>query len=233
MLRKILAAGAALFLLGMTAFGAVIGPGAYTADVPAVLPGGIRNSVFSAAPENAELFLILETEGQDGVLSAYRRDCGEEPVLTAVCRIGANGAGKEREGDKKTPLGLYELNTPFGIRAAEEGFPENYRRVTEYDYWSGSRGERNNNRLMDIRVSTDFDKKGGEHLIDYPGYYDYALNISWNAEGSYGKGSAIFLHCCPYGETTGGCVALPEDAVKEVLRLYREGASYILIREKQ
>ena len=47
MLRKILAAGAALFLLGMTAFGAVIGPGAYTADVPAVLPGGTRNSVFS------------------------------------------------------------------------------------------------------------------------------------------------------------------------------------------
>lgn len=35
--------------------------------------------------------------------------------LTTEARIGLNGLGKEKEGDKKTPVGVYQFNCYFGI----------------------------------------------------------------------------------------------------------------------
>ena len=61
-----------------------------------------------------------------------------------------------------------------------------------------------------------------EHIVDYEYPYQYCLNISFNEEGTPGRGSAIFLHCFglnkPY---TGGCVAVPEYIMQMVLKRVR------------
>ena len=245
-----IAAAAAAFLLLFTVngFAAVIAARPFVSGTGELLCRDEPAEEFASVPEDAALFVLVEAEGSGGTLTVYAKgssvqnigpggkqeagSCGMTPVLTASCHLGANGTGKEQEGDKKTPLGLFSLNTPFGILDPEEGFPENYHKVTEYDYWTGSRQSANRNRLADIREFPDTDRAGAEHLIAYPGYYDHALNISYNAEGEYGKGSAIFLHCSPYGESTGGCIATDRETIRAVLKLYREGKSYIRIRNK-
>ena len=63
-----------------------------------------------------------------------------------------------------------------------------------------------------------FDRQQSERLIDYEKPYQYCLNISYNEEGTPGKGSAIFLHCYSDNSYTEGCIAIPEDAMKRILR---------------
>ena len=59
----------------------------------------------------------------------------------------------------------------------------------------------------------------GAILIEINPHYNYALNISYNEEGTAGRGSAIFLHCFgPFKPYTGGCVAIPENKMLFVMK---------------
>ena len=73
--------------------------------------------------------------------------------------------------------------------------------------------------LVALSEHPDLDTDHSEHLIDYEYEYQYCLNIGFNEEGVEGRGDAIFLHCIgklkPY---TGGCVAMPEYAMKFVMQ---------------
>ena len=45
------------------------------------------------------------------------------------------------------------------------------------------------------------------------------MNISYNEEGTAGKGSAIFLHCLGDRKPrTGGCVAVPEEQMYYIMQ---------------
>ena len=65
----------------------------------------------------------------------------------------------------------------------------------------------------------DLNLDDSEHIMDYTYQYQYCLNISYNADGTPGLGSAIFLHCLgdrkPY---TGGCVAIPMEQMYFVMQ---------------
>ena len=67
----------------------------------------------------------------------------------------------------------------------------------------------------------------GEHLIDYRGYYNYCMFIDYNAEGEPGKGSCIFLHC-KVGNSTGGCVAIAQDRMADILRWALPGVMIVI-----
>ena len=58
-----------------------------------------------------------------------------------------------------------------------------------------------------------------EHIVDYEYQYQYCLNISFNEDGTPGRGSAIFLHCFgPAKPYTGGCVAVPENIMRMIMQ---------------
>ena len=118
-----------------------------------------------------------------------------------------------------TPVGTFSFNYAFGI-AADPGCAIPYQQVTYKDYWSGdSREGYHYNEMVNIDNYPDLAVDDSEHLVDYTHEYQYCLNISYNADGTPGLGSAIFLHCLgavkPY---TGGCVAIPEDQMVKVLK---------------
>ena len=85
-------------------------------------------------------------------------------------------------------------------------------KVDEDTYWSGDDREgMHYNEMVDIKDLPDLDMENSEHIVDYEYQYQYCLNISFNADATPGKGSAIFLHCLgPTKPYTGGCVAVPE-----------------------
>ena len=73
--------------------------------------------------------------------------------------------------------------------------------------------------MVDIKDFPALARDDSEHIVDYEYQYQYCLNISFNEDGTPGRGSAIFLHCFgPLKPYTGGCVALPENIMKQVMQ---------------
>ena len=131
------------------------------------------------------------------------------------------------EGCGQTPIGIYRFNRAFGI-APDPGCALDYTMVDENAYWSGD-PEKEYNRMVDIRNWPDLAMDDSEHIVDYEYQYQYCLNISFNEEGTPGRGSAIFLHCLgPVKPYTGGCVAIPENMMKMVMTEVREDCAVVI-----
>ena len=86
-------------------------------------------------PENAAVLAVVEgTGGSSCQVYAYEKNGQGQWELRFETSgyLGRNGMSANRiSGDKTTPVGLFELNTPFGQKEALEGFPENYIQVDE------------------------------------------------------------------------------------------------------
>ena len=75
------------------------------------------------------------------------------------------------------------------------------------------------NKMVNIEDCPNLDKNNSEHIMDYEYQYQYCLNINFNEQAINGKGSAIFLHCLdPQKPYTGGCVAVPENIMIEIMQ---------------
>ena len=178
-----------------------------------------------AAKDAQQLFIVaaFDSDATDAWISLHERqsDGTWRMVMTTPGFIGKNGLGKTREGDAKTPTGVFHFNRAFGI-ADDPGCAIPYVKVDNDTYWSGDPREGYHyNELVSLKDLPGLDVESGdsEHIIDYIYHYQYCLNISYNEEGTPGLGSAIFLHCfAPAKPFTGGCVSIPEQHMKFVMQ---------------
>ena len=188
------------------------------------------------AAKDAQQMLIVSAfsnEATDAWISLHeKQDDGTwHMVMTTPGFIGKNGLGKTKEGDAKTPTGVFHFNRAFGI-ADDPGCAIPYVKVDENHYWSGDPREGfHYNELVSLKDLPDLDVASGdsEHIIDYIYHYQYCLNISYNEEGTPGLGSAIFLHCfAPAKPFTGGCVSIPQDYMKFVMQRVNEDTVVVI-----
>lgn len=173
------------------------------------------------AQEAEQLFVVAATDLNTAQVSLHQRDGAGtwRELLHTTGWIGKNGLGKEREGDGKTPVGTFRFNRAFGIAEDPGCAAFEYVQVNGNHYWSGDQREgMHYNELVDLRELPDLDTAVSEHIEDFWDQYQYCLNISWNEDGTPGKGSAIFLHCKGGSPYTGGCVALEREQMEQVLR---------------
>ena len=185
-------------------------------------------------PADSQVLITLAGSStlDTGELNVYTKgDDGAWKTVYAGIRAkyGMNGLYKEKEGDSKTPVGVFKMNTPFGIADSVEGFPDNYIKVDPDMYWNGDSASDRYNKLVNVKEYTAFDRSASEHLINYSGYYDYCIDTGYNYEGTPYRGSAIFLHCVINDEHTHGCIAIPKEYMTEIMKLYSEGNTYIAI----
>ena len=170
-----------------------------------------------------QLFVVAAVGQTTAYISMHEKDKNGKwkEIMTTPGYIGKKGLGKTKEGDSKTPQGTFHFDAAFGI-AADPGCAIPYHKVTKDDYWSGDPREGYAyNQLVSIKdyPGLDVKNKNTEHIIDIETEYQYCLNISYNEDCVPGVGGAIFLHC--FGKIkpfTGGCVAIPEDCMIEVMR---------------
>ena len=188
------------------------------------------------AAKDAQQMLIVSAfsnEATGAWISLHEKqdDGSWHMVMTTPGYIGKNGLGKTKEGDAKTPTGVFHFNRAFGI-ADDPGCAIPYVKVDEDTYWSGDPREGfHYNELVSLKDLPDLDVASGdsEHIIDYIYHYQYCLNISYNEEGTPGLGSAIFLHCFgPAKPFTGGCVAIPQDYMKFVMQRVNEDTVVVI-----
>ena len=185
------------------------------------------------ARDAAQLFIAAcaGMNRSETVVSMHEKDAEGRwrQLLSVPGFVGRNGLCRDadhREGCGRTPLGVYRFNKAFGI-AADPGCALPYIRVSSHLWWSGD-PNRQYNRLVDLRDVPDLARDCSEHLIDYDPEYRYCLSISFNEEGVPGRGSANFLHCAGLFPFTAGCVAIPEDAMRQVMRTVRPGCAVII-----
>ena len=170
-----------------------------------------------AVPENvSQLAVIRYKKGSQGKFKFYIKNAKGTWKKKFACTawLGRRGIGKKKEGDQKTPTGLYTLDQAFGIRN-NPGTKMPYVKVTDQHYWCSDSGSLYYNQL--IRRDETGHRCGGEHLIDYRGVYNYAVSIGYNKKGKADKGSAIFLHCSR-NRATAGCAAIPEKYMRKMLK---------------
>ena len=179
----------------------------------------------AAKDENTRQLFVVAGLGMDkttATVSMHERDENGswKQILSTPGFVGKNGLcfdADHKEGCGQTPIGVYSFNRAFGI-AADPGCAIPYVQVTDDTWWSGD-PEYHYNEMVDIRDYPELAKDDSEHIIDYEYQYQYCLNISFNEDGTAGRGSAIFLHCFgPLKPYTGGCVALPENIMEQVMR---------------
>lgn len=140
-----------------------------------------------------------------------------ELVLETEALIGKNGLGKTKEGDGKTPIGVFRFTDAFGI-LENPGTKMEYVQVSERHYWVDDSGSKYYNQFISIdEVENDWES--AEHICEYGESYHYVLATSYNSDCIPGAGSAVFLHCTSDGvAATAGCIAIPESYMKEIIR---------------
>ena len=176
--------------------------------------------------DTAQLFVVagMGMDKTTATVSMHKRDENGQwkQILSTPGYVGKNGLcldADHAEGCGQTPIGVYRFNLAFGI-AANPGCAMPYTQVTDDAYWSGDDREgMRYNEMVSIKDFPDLDMENSEHIMDYEYQYQYCLNISFDEEGTAGRGSAIFLHCLgPLKPYTGGCVAIPEYIMKQVMQ---------------
>ncbi|MBR3630841.1 MAG: hypothetical protein IKN55_10305 [Oscillospiraceae bacterium] len=177
-------------------------------------------------PNTKQLFIVgcMGMDKTTATISMHQKDQNGnwKKLLSTPGFVGKNGLCADQdhaEGCGQTPLGTYHFNKAFGI-ADDPGCAIPYVKVTGDTYWSGDQREgMHYNEMVDLKELPALDMTNSEHITDYEYEYQYCLNVSFNEEGTPGRGSAIFLHCLgnakPY---TGGCIAIPENIMKLVMQ---------------
>ncbi|MDE1920665.1 MAG: L,D-transpeptidase family protein [Candidatus Omnitrophica bacterium] len=145
--------------------------------------------------------------------------------------IGKNGLadpGRKKEGDGKTPWGVYPLGPAFGYApSAVTGLP--YRQATDIDFWvDDPRSMQYNQWVRGTPRAHSF-----ERLKRPDDLYRYGVVIGYNMHPVIpGAGSAIFMHIWRGGDSpTAGCVALSQRNLRRILRWLNQRDQPVIILE--
>lgn len=166
-------------------------------------------------PEEAQALVVVEgTFDSECKVHAYEKEeLGWSKILETDGWLGHNGLSNDRTmGDQTTPIGVFQMNTPFGQSEMLEGFPQNYIQVDETYVWT----DETNVLSQDLRMSGE--RVGTEGF--FPNY-EYVIDMGYNKNAIADKGAALFIHCKEENEDgTAGCVAVGRDQMIQIMQLY-------------
>ena len=150
-----------------------------------------------------------------------------EAFPAMVGRSGFAPPGEKREGDGRTPSGLFHLEFAFGYPSAvTTKMP--YRQATDEDIWVDDIHAPEYNQWVrrgETKASSFEEMKRQDHR------YRYGLVIDYNRHPVVpALGSAIFMHIwLKEGVSTSGCVALAKSDLLEILRWLDPGKRPLIL----
>jgi L,D-peptidoglycan transpeptidase YkuD (ErfK/YbiS/YcfS/YnhG family) len=186
-----------------------------------------------------EQVLVVTTnyaKARNGKLVVYQKENGMwKKVLTEIdVVVGKNGiTTNKKEGDGKTPSGVFRIGTAFGTSKKPSGVKMPYRQTTKYDYWVDDPLSSDYNKWVHYRGNPAKRWKSFERL-NHP-LYKYAIVVRYNESPiRKGKGSAIFIHIWPRPSGyTLGCIAMSEKNLLKIMqKLDPKKKPIIVISEK-
>lgn len=165
--------------------------------------------VYNETPEESKAILLAFEKTEKGWQQSF------DPIPAGIGRNGFAAEGEKREGDGKSPSGLFDLGQLFTYeKVVNTKMP--FTQSTTDDKWIDDPESPDYNKH--IRGETD--AKSFENLLLESDYYKYCIVIEYNTNPiEKGKGSAIFFHLNGKKyESTAGCVAISEKDMLAVLK---------------
>ena len=187
-----------------------------------------RSILAQYAPDESvrELLLVQCKGGSNATVKYYAKvsDGSWKLQLKTPAFIGKNGLGKTREGDAMTPEGDFGVLTAFGI-LPDPGTALPWLQVTESVFACDEEGPWYN-RIVD--TAAVHHPCQGEDMFHTAPQYHYGLALDYNVACVWPEGSAIFFHCKGPKPYTGGCVAVDELRMKQILTTAHPGLRVII-----
>lgn len=181
------------------------------------------------AQSTSQIVAVVE-QGGDATVSFHAKDENGEwaEIFSVEGRIGKNGIGKTKEGDKKTPTGVYRFNMAFGILSDPGISALPYLQVDESHHWVDDSNSKYYNQFVSTR-DVEVDWTSSEHLYTVTYSYKYVLSLNYNEACVPGAGSAIFLHCPSNGfKKTSGCIAIPVENMKRLMQMLEKDCVIVI-----
>ena len=185
-------------------------------------------------PDTKQL-IVVKTKNwsiSNGILQRYeRKEQAWQKVGKALnIKLGRNGLGWgiglhtvpknakiiKKEGDGKSPAGIFTLKQAFGYEALSVKYP--YKVYKETDHCVDDVHSKLYNKIIDsTKVKSDYKSK--EHMKFPKNYYKYGIVVNHNhideAGAKKGAGSCIFMHIKDV--PTAGCTVMSESEMKEII----------------
>ncbi len=159
-----------------------------------------------------------------------RAGCWRPAAAPWTAWLGQRGTSPaKREGDRRTPAGVFGFaRVMYGI-APNPGVSFPYRRIVCGDWWVEDPASPYYNRFRHVRcgVKPPFRVKS-EDMSRSPTAYRHLAVVAYNMNPVVpGRGSGIFLHAST-GRPTLGCVSLPLPLLVTTLRWLRPSAGPLM-----
>jgi len=150
-----------------------------------------------------------------------------EPMDAVIGKNGFAPAEEKREGDGKTPSGIYPLQLTFGYDTTI-GTKMPYRQAMTDDIWVDDQNADDYNRWV---KKSETQAASYEMMKREDDLYKYGIVIEYNTDPVVkGNGSAIFLHIWKGKDMpTAGCVAVSEENILRILEWLDPAASPLII----
>ena len=177
---------------------------------------------WSATEVTIFLFGRADTGGRwQLAIPAIPAVCGRHGLAWGIGLQGGARPGEEqkKEGDEKSPCGVFRLHEAFGLEPAAEvgklAFP--YRQVTRFYAGVDDPASRFYNRIVDA-TQVQRDWKHAEQMVRPDGLYRIGVVIEHNWTQIPGFGSCIFLHVWRgLSFPTDGCTAMAESNLRRLI----------------
>ncbi|MDH3252409.1 MAG: L,D-transpeptidase family protein [Ignavibacteria bacterium] len=147
---------------------------------------------------------------------------------------GGPGLTVKREGDGKSPAGLFRLTFAFGYASRSDAGPLHipYRQVTPSWKCVDDPHSRYYNMVFDSTEVDDRDWGSAEDMRLYGPAYAWGVFVAHNTDPVRpGAGSCIFLHVWDGPRsTTSGCTAMEESRLLEVIRWLDSDTGPVLVQ---
>lgn len=204
---------------------------------------------YASPIETSKQLLVVTTENwtaPTGTLQRYERDRDHWKSVgkTIEIKLGRNGLGWgigmhqipkdakiiKKEGDGKSPAGIFRLNQAFGYASFRINYP--YEVYKETDHCVDDVNSVYYNKIVDsTKIQRDYESH--ERMKFPKDYYKYGIVVDHNgiADGENAKkgaGSCIFIHIKDI--PTAGCTVMSEDEIKEILLWLDPAAKPLLVQ---
>jgi D-alanyl-D-alanine dipeptidase len=212
-----------------------------------------NNSVIPNTCGQSILVLTDSLEASKGLLYYFERDnvdsnwelLGKE--ISVV--LGRNGLGWgigihdssslfnypiKKEGDGRSPAGIFNLSFVFGYKQAEElsNLKMPYIQITEMVECIDDINSDYYNQIVDRNKTEKVDWATSERMIDYGIYYQLGVVVDHNSNSiRNGAGSCIFLHnWLNPNEAMVGCTAMEPIKMQEIVDWLNIDSQPVLIQ---
>ena len=129
-----------------------------------------------------------------------------------------NGGSAKKEGDQRSPAGVFELGTAFGYAKQIEGLKTVYTPISPTTMCIEDRTSSSYNQIIDeAEIPSDWNST--DHMLRDDDLYEWGVFVEHNYDPPVpGGGSCIFLHIWREdNKGTAGCTAMEKSKMREIL----------------